>query len=410
MKLFSRFRSSEVKISSPHAEKNSPVAAKTLEAKFRGGAFEPNDQYFSGKKVLSSKREYSINPEKWELSCSLGNFADVSTHLTQIVELRNKCTFEHYLMLDTAADQVFLLACASAATSALKHSQGDPASWKQVDLVSTRAVSALACDIRTRFAELRQKNPVELGSLHYYTPQAERMALRYISLLVISLAYERGTKVNAEVVNNVFDTDWSSKKAKAILRETFGSVQTENQHPNWPQLQHILNNAESYCRKTPRPDFGGYHQSHTYGSTSSTSSNSTQGGYNSGRTTPNPPAQAEATSGTPTGKTAYDAALSNVRGIIAAIIGKMPPELQTTPQCGYSSAGNLTGFFNMSATDRGEQAQTRVKQQYRAILRAIHPDKHAEKDAEVRRAFADCTKQYTAAHEEATKWFGTQGA
>lgn len=412
--LSSLFKSKQdIKISCPHGEKTppqpqpTPTPTPTREAKSRSGAFEPNGHDFAYKRVTAPKREYRINPADRIPLCPLSEFTLAPLQLARMVELRSKCAPEHVVTIDRAVDRMFMMTVASVSIPVLKVTLADPSSWAKVDLTSEHTLSALADDIQESFRTIKQGYNVHLESLHAYPAQAAKHAVRHITHLLISIAYERGAKINANAVAAACGVDWSPESADKLLQETFSAGIRDDVNTNWMYIQSVLSRASMYCRqKDTAPGDARSHQSSQHAPPPNPGpSGKSRQSTSTAQVRANTPGQVLAT----TEKTAYAATLTNVRKMVASVIGKMPPGFEVTPKCAHASAGNLTAFFAMSATDKSEEAQSQVREQYKAIMRAIHPDKHANEEAEILRAFMDMTKQYTVAFEAVTQWFGAPG-
>ena len=377
------------------------------------------------------KKEASIAPQERDPYCMMDSLKFATKHLANMAELRTMCAPDHHTMINKALDGIFMIAVANESLTAFRSGKGNVA-WGALDLTKSKDVSALADHIYAKYGELKKSSGVNLQSLDpLYEHQARETAIRYISHLAISIAYDQGAKIDGNAVASNLNLNWSSQSADTALMDTFAPAIRTDVAANWMSTLDILAHQSKYYRPAPSQSNG----SHSAGRgpfTSYTTSSPSAGAKHSGG--PAPAAGADSSADTPpradntkhaagsspavdsnTGvpkKTAYQVALDTGRTIIAGITGKMPPDVGVVPQGARSRSGeaNIVQFFGMSATDKSDNAQRQVRHQYRAILRQIHPDKHAGEDYEVLRAYVELTKIYTAAHEEATKWFQNPGA
>ena len=433
MKVSSLFKgksSRDIEISSPHTEKGAPQPTTQVEAKRATRSIVPtinNLLPFGSAKV--HKKEASIAQREREPYCMMESLKFAPRHLVKMAELRAMCAPDHHATINKALDGIFMIAVASESLNAFRTSKGNVA-WSALDLTHAKAVSSLADHIYAKYGELKKSSGVNLQSIDpLYEHQARETAIRFISHLAISIAYDQGAKIDGNAVASNLYFNWSSQSADAALMDTFAPTIRTDVKANWMSTLDVLVNISKYCTPHPsqpngnrstgrgpftqyttnNPPAGAKHaddHSQPAGAHSSTdnarASDAKQSAANS---------QAADSNEAASKKSAYQAALHTGTNVIAGIIGKMPPDVSVVPQCDQSRSGmvyglgNIVHFFGMSTTDTSEDAQRQVRNQYRAILRQIHPDKHAGEDYEVLRAYVELTKIYTAAHEEATKWF-----
>lgn len=438
MKVSNPFKaksSCDVKISSPHAEQGPPQATTQAEAKRAMRSIVPtaaNILPFGSAKV--PKKEAAVAQQQREPFCAMDSLKFAPKHLAKMAELRAMCAPDHHATVNKALDGIFMIAVASESLSAFRASKGNVA-WSALDLTSAKALSALADHVYSKYGELKKSSGVNLQSIDpLYEHQARETAIRYASHLAVSIAYDQGAKIDANAVASTLYFNWSSQSADAALMDTFAPTVRTDVKANWMSTLDILVNTSKYCRPSPPPSNGGQSTGrgpftpYTTTSPPAGEKHSTGHGQASGAHAPGehrpaagvkPPADTAQTVGGNEGipqKTAYQVARDIGVHIVASIIGKMPPDVGIVPQCDQSRSGmvygvgNIVQFFRMSATDKSDDTQRQVKEQYRAILRQIHPDKHAGEDYETLRAYVELTKTYTAAHEEATKWFRSPSA